>query len=54
MLNFRESKLKKLFFLSISIIVLFYTSKLMLIGAGQPTGDRNIFLLVILMVFLSA
>ncbi len=54
MLNFRESKLKKLFFLSISIIVLFYTSKLMLIGSGQPTGDRNIFLLVILMVFLSA
>lgn len=49
-----KNSYKKAAMTLLALVVLFYTCKLMLKGAGLETSDRQVFLLLILIVFLSA
>lgn len=54
MSNIKSNDLVKFLIFCVALIVLFYTATLMLKGAGLGSSERQVFLLVILIVFLSA
>ncbi|GAA0354806.1 phosphoethanolamine transferase [Morganella psychrotolerans] len=54
MIDIKKDRLKKFFIFVVAICILFFISKLMLKGAGLSGSERNAFLVVVLIVFLSA